>query len=120
MADRASPKFKIVVRVDLIPDGDTVPQLIQDGREPLAYVTLDATANEQGALFTGTDVLTPPAPVQIFKLAQCGMEIATRAMADFVEGCDPVTGQPMLGEVRQYDENGNDITGTPRTKYQLN
>lgn len=28
MADRASPKFKIVVRVDLIPDGDTVPQLI--------------------------------------------------------------------------------------------
>lgn len=120
MGDSVSPKFKIVVRVDLIPDGDTVPQLVQEGREPLAFVTLDATANEQGALFTETDVMTPPAPVMIYKLAQCGMEIATRAMTDFVDGCDPVTGVPALGEVRHYDANGNDITGTPRTKYQLN
>lgn len=102
-----SPKrinCKVIVRVELIPDGEPEPPIYQDGRTPLAQFAVLMESHAQGFAFTGVDAAIPNTPPQLLYVAEQAVKQVEPTIAAFLANDKENITQM---QYRQYDENNN-------------
>ena len=104
MIDRKCINCKVIVRVELIPDGAPEPEIYQDGRAPLAQFAVKMEGYETGFAFTGVEASIPGAPPQmLYVVQQAVKQIGPTISAYLANDTENITQM----EYRQYDENNN-------------
>lgn len=95
---------KVVVRVELIPEGEPEPPIYQGGRVPLAQFAVLMEGHETGFAFTGVDAAIPDTPPQMLYIAEQAVKQIGPTIAAFLAN-DKENITEM--QYRQYDENND-------------
>lgn len=109
--------FKVVVTVDIIPEGMPTPQIIDFKNPPIAHVVINATAVDEGVLFTDIDMALPQNPPAIIDTAGRATELIGGAIRRVARGDKSGVNSE---ELREYDKQGNVISSTQLHKRTLN
>ncbi|HDS4345620.1 TPA: hypothetical protein QH074_004309 [Enterobacter hormaechei subsp. steigerwaltii] len=97
-------KFKLVVRVDLIPDGLPTPPIIQHGMPPYVNFELAAEAQPDGVAYTGIDIALGEHPEPINRMMAYALTLLPEAFNSVLNNDHSMI---MHAERRDYDRNGN-------------
>lgn len=107
MFDEKNPKFKIVINVELIPDGMPVPEISKTKSPTVAHLSLDCIANKIGVAFGEIGMAIPLQHACITGVAAQALTITGEALREVATGKSPHINSE---ELREYDHEGNLIS----------
>ncbi|MCX8985128.1 hypothetical protein NLN93_20395 [Citrobacter portucalensis] len=117
MFDETNPKFKVVIHVEIIPDGMPVPEIPKTKSPTVAQLSMDCLANKIGVAFGEIGIAVPMQHACITAVAAKALSIAGDTLAEVATGKSPHINSE---EIREYDQNGNLISSNPVISRTLN
>lgn len=115
MKDMHRIKCKIVVRVELVAEGEPEPEIYRNGRPPLAQFLVHTEGFETGFAFTGVEASIPDNHPQMLCMVDAAIGQVAPTIKAFKEGDKSITKM----EYRHYgDDNSYEVVADlkePRT-----
>lgn len=117
MFDAKNPKFKIVINVEIIPDGMPVPEISKTQSPTVAHLSLECVANTTGVAFGEIGMAIPLQHACITGVAAQALTLTGEALREVATGKSPNINSE---EIREYDHDGKLISSNRVVSRTLN
>jgi len=105
-------KFKIIIRVEVVPDGLKEPSVIQEGRAADMRFVIEGQREGTGVNFKSIGMALNEQPPVVSRMLAHVISKLPDAINQYLE----TPPHERIKNQRMFDRNGNDVTGTEAAK----